>query len=290
MRSLSFVIVLSIFCNVANGSEQQKNDSEQQQIVSKDWDAQAYKDASFLQFEVGMKVIKSIQWQGNEAVLEIGCGDGKITHEIAKLVPQGSVHGIHFSPNLITYCCKTYAEHENMSFVQADIVQFVTAQKFNKVLSFASLDWVENKKQAFESIANACAPDAYVHLYVTDRDNPYLKARFAMLTSDKWKQFFEDYVIPFFPYTKQGLRTYIYNAGLRTTALKKEKQTHIFLTREDFIKWLFVIPVQYERIPEDRRIEFFNDMIDLYIQDVPADEDGAITLVNNRIRATATKD
>jgi trans-aconitate methyltransferase len=262
----------------------------EQQVVPKDWNAQAYKDASFLQFAIGMKVIEKIQWQGNEAVLEIGCGDGKITHEIAKLVPQGSVHGIHVSPNLITYCCQTYAGHKNMSFEQTDLANFVAARKFNKVVSFASLDWEKNKEQAFANIAQACAPDAYVHLSVTNQDNPYLKARFAMLTSDKWKQFFEGYVIPFFPYTEQSLRTYIYNAGLRTTALRKEKQTHIFLTREDFIKWLFVVPVQYERIPEDRQVEFFNDMIDLYLQDVPADENGAITLVYDRIRATAKQE
>jgi trans-aconitate 2-methyltransferase len=49
------------------------------------------------------EALSRIRIKGNERVLDIGCGDGKITAHIASLLPQGSVVGIDNSIEMISF-------------------------------------------------------------------------------------------------------------------------------------------------------------------------------------------
>ena len=47
------------------------------------WDAKDYAKNSQNQFQWAKELIPKLKLQGNEALLDIGCGDGKITAELA---------------------------------------------------------------------------------------------------------------------------------------------------------------------------------------------------------------
>jgi ubiquinone/menaquinone biosynthesis C-methylase UbiE len=44
----------------------------------------------------------------DEHILDVGCGDGKVTAELARAVPKGSVTGIDASPEMIRFARKTF--------------------------------------------------------------------------------------------------------------------------------------------------------------------------------------
>ena len=44
-----------------------------------------------------------ISIQGDEKILDIGCGDGKITAKVARLVPRGSTVGLDNSREMISF-------------------------------------------------------------------------------------------------------------------------------------------------------------------------------------------
>jgi trans-aconitate methyltransferase len=52
------------------------------------WDPEAYGKSSSEQKKWAEEVISKIRIKGYERVLDIGCGDGKITAHIASLVPE----------------------------------------------------------------------------------------------------------------------------------------------------------------------------------------------------------
>ncbi|HBQ27059.1 MAG TPA: SAM-dependent methyltransferase, partial [Syntrophomonas sp.] len=54
------------------------------------WDAGDYSRNSSTQQEWARELIGKLQLRGNERVLDIGCGDGKVSAEISAWVPQGS--------------------------------------------------------------------------------------------------------------------------------------------------------------------------------------------------------
>ncbi|KAF5431048.1 Cyclopropane fatty-acyl-phospholipid synthase [Candidatus Methanophagaceae archaeon] len=56
--------------------------------------------------------------KGNERVFDIGCGDGKVTAEIAKQLPNGSVLGIDKSEEMILFAQENFPsrKYHNLSF------------------------------------------------------------------------------------------------------------------------------------------------------------------------------
>ena len=53
------------------------------------WDAEAYARHSEAQLGWARELIGKLALDGNESVLDIGCGDGKVTAEIARLRSRG---------------------------------------------------------------------------------------------------------------------------------------------------------------------------------------------------------
>jgi trans-aconitate 2-methyltransferase len=49
------------------------------------------------------EVLALLDLKGSERVLDVGCGDGKITAEVATRVPRGEVLGVDASQDMITF-------------------------------------------------------------------------------------------------------------------------------------------------------------------------------------------
>jgi ubiquinone/menaquinone biosynthesis C-methylase UbiE len=69
-----------------------------------EFDGGKYQKASTHQKEWGAKLISEFTFNGSEHILDLGCGDGAITAELATLVPNGYVVGIDASRGMIVFC------------------------------------------------------------------------------------------------------------------------------------------------------------------------------------------
>ena len=87
-----------------------------------EWSASAYNHISTLQQVMAEKEIRRLTLAGGERILDVGCGDGKVTAEIADLVPRGSVLGIDPSHNMIEFATRHFgpAQRANLRFEVAD--------------------------------------------------------------------------------------------------------------------------------------------------------------------------
>ena len=64
------------------------------------WNAQHYKKHSEGQHTEGVRIVQELPLNGDENILDFGCGDGRTTAEIAKRVSNGFVLGIDISQNI----------------------------------------------------------------------------------------------------------------------------------------------------------------------------------------------
>ncbi len=58
------------------------------------WDAKDYAKNSQNQLQWAKELIPKLKLQENEVLLDLGCGDGKISAELAKCLPKGRAVGI----------------------------------------------------------------------------------------------------------------------------------------------------------------------------------------------------
>src|SRR5512137_448065 len=84
------------------------------------WDPADYQKSSSAQYNWAMALIADLLLEGDERILDIGCGDGRITAHLASLVPGGSVLGIDLSPDMIRFAASKYADQQNLSFQVSD--------------------------------------------------------------------------------------------------------------------------------------------------------------------------
>ena len=80
------------------------------------WDPEAYRKSSSAQFGWAMALIEGLKVKGDERILDIGCGDGRITAHLAGLVPCGRVLGLDVSPEMVTFASRDHAHCANFYF------------------------------------------------------------------------------------------------------------------------------------------------------------------------------
>jgi trans-aconitate methyltransferase len=67
------------------------------------WNPEDYARNSSAQLGWARELISRLALGGSEAVLDVGCGDGKITAAFAGALPSGYVLGVDSSPEFIAY-------------------------------------------------------------------------------------------------------------------------------------------------------------------------------------------
>src|SRR3981081_4873551 len=69
-------------------------------MSSRDWDAAAYDRVSDPQLAWAVEQLERLHLNGDEVVLDAGCGSGRVTAELANRVPRGRVYGVDVAPSL----------------------------------------------------------------------------------------------------------------------------------------------------------------------------------------------
>src|SRR5207253_9490301 len=98
-----------------------------------EWNAAEYARISGLQAAMAKEVLALLDLEGSERVLDIGCGDGRITAEIAAGVPRGSVLGVDPSHAMIAFASSHFALpiRPNLRFEVADARRLPFREEFD---------------------------------------------------------------------------------------------------------------------------------------------------------------
>ena len=109
------------------------------------FDGGKYEAASQCQRVWGTTLIEELHLNGNERLLNLGCGNGRTTKALAKRVPYGTVVGIDSSPSMLE-AAKAH-KTENMELLLLDITEIAFEAEFDVVFSNAALHWVFDHKK-----------------------------------------------------------------------------------------------------------------------------------------------
>ena len=126
-----------------------------------------------LQFE--KKIWAAAGLKDDMQVLDIGCGPGVISTEIAKLVPYGHVHGLDASQELLSVAEQMAAQggHENVTFSHGSVYELPqNSDKYDFAYARFLYQHLEKPEQATEQIYEALAPGA--RFCVVDIDDAWL--------------------------------------------------------------------------------------------------------------------
>jgi SAM-dependent methyltransferase len=114
------------------------------------WDAGLYDGSHSFVWKYGEELLELLAPRGGERVLDVGCGTGHLTAQIAERGAQAL--GIDNSPTMIEHARGRYPA---IRFRLADIRTFRSRARFDAVFSNATLHWVRPPEQAIRNIHDA---------------------------------------------------------------------------------------------------------------------------------------
>src|ERR1043165_8017790 len=87
-----------------------------------DWDASAYHKVSDPQFAWGRAVLGRLELRGNERVVDLGCGSGRLTRELAARLHNGQLVGLDASRPMLEQAREHLADSaSSVPLVQASL-------------------------------------------------------------------------------------------------------------------------------------------------------------------------
>ncbi len=125
-----------------------------------EFDGKLYEKASIFQQEWGNKLISELNLKGNEDILDLGCGNGLLTANLARLVPNGNVIGVDASEGMIEAAKEK--EENNLKFLLMDLNEIDLNRQFDFIFSNATLHWIKNHNQLWTKIHKLLNPNGFV--------------------------------------------------------------------------------------------------------------------------------
>jgi trans-aconitate methyltransferase len=255
------------------------------------WDAKDYAQHSTAQLQWANELLGKLICRGDESMLDIGCGDGKITATIARMLPHGGVTGLDASAEMIRLARESYPERKypNLSFVQQDARTISLPEQFDLVFSTAALHWIREHDLVLRSIRGCLKPGGRILLQMGGRGNA--AAVFASLRSviatPEWSPYFTDFVPPYCFYAPEEYDAWLVQEGFRgdRVELIPKEMVH---TVDGFRGWLRTTWFPYtDRLPVALRDRFLDELTAAYIADWPLDAAGNIRVQMVRLDVAA---
>ena len=134
--------------------------------VTDQWDAKLYDGRHAFVHQLAAGVVDLLAPQPGERVLDLGCGTGALTQQIADA--GADVFGIDASPAMVA---KATAAYPGLSFAVADATTMVFDQPFDAVFSNAVLHWVRPPAAAVARMFAALRPGGRLVLEMGGRGN-----------------------------------------------------------------------------------------------------------------------
>lgn len=131
------------------------------------WSSNAYSSAAAFVPKLTTKVVSYLDVQPNDRILDLGCGDGILTAQIAAKAVNGEVLGLDASRSFIETAKEKYSS-SNCTFKYQDCTKLeecpeAVEGKWDKVFSNAAQHWIlrnpDTRLGYFDNVHKALKPD-----------------------------------------------------------------------------------------------------------------------------------
>jgi trans-aconitate 2-methyltransferase len=284
------------------------------------WNPAAYAANSSVQQSWARELIAKLHLRGDEHILDVGCGDGKVTAEIARAVPRGKVLGIDASIEMIAFARKAFppSKISNLKFQIHDAREIndtvpagskskpltpalspfrrgegEESAAFDLVFSNAALHWVDDHESILRGAASVLKPGGRLVVSCGGKGNAYdvfLVLRPEMRLK-RWRGFFRKMPAPYFFYSPDDYKKWLPKYGYKINALKLTPKDATYPGADGFATWLRTTWLPYvQRVPENAREDFIAAVTRRYLAKHPPDAGGKVHVRMMRLEIDAICD
>jgi trans-aconitate methyltransferase len=205
---------------------------------------------------------------GNEIILDLGCGDGVLTERLASLVPDGEVIGVDASVGMINTAKKV--EKSNLSFVYMDINSMNFDNCFDVIFSNSVVHWIKDQKLLLENCLLALKTNGFIKWNFGSEKNAsnFISTVKTVMNDDAYKKYFTNFEWPWFMPPKTEYEKIISNVGFREISIAYENEDKYFHDCDEMIEWIdtaAIVPF-IQHLPDTQKESIRNSVISIMIE------------------------
>jgi trans-aconitate 2-methyltransferase len=258
------------------------------------WNAQDYAKNSQNQLQWAQELIPKLQLKGNEALLDIGCGDGKITAELARCLPKGKAVGVDSSKDMINLAEKNFPakEYPNLSFQVMDARKLIFLDEFDRAFSNAALHWVVDQISVLQGVQRGLKSKGKLLFQMAGKGNAkdILGIIEKLMPIEPWKEYFRGMTFPYGFYDAEEYRAFLENTGLIADRIELFPKDMKHQGTEGLAGWVRTTWLPFtNKLPETLRAKFVSEIVDRYLKEHSADANNIVHVSMIRIEVQAHK-
>ncbi|MEM7626269.1 MAG: methyltransferase domain-containing protein [Planctomycetota bacterium] len=202
------------------------------------FDGEAYRQGSRHQNEWGRAMVDSVDWRGDERVLDLGCGDGALTAMIAERVPQGAVVGLDASGSMLDTARKRHAP--NLSWQHGAMESIDAEPGYDLVVSNAAMHWVLDHDALLRLVYGVLKPGGRLRVNFMAEGNcaTFMKTVGELMRADEFAFCFDGFVWPWYQPSADVYTRQITTAGFESASVVGQNRDRTFADADEMIRWI----------------------------------------------------
>jgi trans-aconitate 2-methyltransferase len=258
--------------------------------MTHEFDGEEYRKASTHQREWGNRIIAEISLKGNERILDLGCGDGSLTSQLAKLVPEGCVLGIDSSRGMIDAACNL--QGQNLLFRLMDINLLDFREEFDLVFSNATLHWVKDHNRLLKNTFACLKENGIMRFNFAAKGNcsHFIEVIGEATELPEYSSYFKVFEWPWYMPSVEEYEALVRQFPFREIRVWGEIADRYFPDISSLVKWVdqpSIVPF-LECIPQSKKQSFRDYVVEKMIEET-LQNDGRCFETFRRINVLARK-
>lgn len=232
------------------------------------WDGVGYARVNTLQESLAARALGAVVLRGDERVLDIGCGDGRVSLGLADRLASGTLLGVDPSPSMLAVARERAAGRPAVTFARGGAEE-LDAGTFDVVVSFNALHWCRDPVEAVRRAAAAVAPGGRTVLQLVPAGpRPSLEDVAATVAaSPGWRHRLAGEGVPFWHPAEGELAGLLRGADLVVTSDEVSEESWDFGDRAAFERWCTVgFAAWTHGLDEAGAARFVTEVVDAYAE------------------------
>jgi trans-aconitate 2-methyltransferase len=258
------------------------------------WNPAEYAQNSNAQQSWARELLHEVKLQGSEAILDVGCGDGKITADFAKTLPNSRVVGIDNSAEMVEYASQTYPQtiYPNLSFEQVDARSLHFQEEFDLCFSNAALHWVDDHQAFLRGASQVLRSGGRLVVSCGGEGNAaeVLRIFAELIALAKWQPFFHNFRSAYSFYSDTDYSVWLAATRFKVEQLRLAPKDMTHQGRTGLGNWIRTTWMPFTHcVPIEQREDFIDHFVDKYLEVHPLDQWGYAHVAMVRLEANLVK-
>ncbi|MFZ0091931.1 MAG: methyltransferase domain-containing protein [Solirubrobacteraceae bacterium] len=230
-------------------------------MSDRDWDATTYDRVSGPQQRWAAEQLDRLELAGDEVVLDAGCGSGKITLELVRRVPHGTVYAVDAAPSMIRHAQEALGDRATA--LCQDLTELALPEPVDVVFSNATFHWIADHDALFAALHRNMKPEGRLVAQCGGAGNIDAFRRLAddVAREDPFAPYFEGWRGPWNYATAEETAERLIRADFHDVACWLEDRPTELEEPRSFIATVCLVR-HLDVLPEDRRDEFIDAVLE----------------------------